>query len=68
MAAPSIDEQFEQVVKDLGLADPKHSYPKDSPLTHTLNVARRNGSPYQPKHCGCLGCQHGFTHVAQVIV
>lgn len=44
--------------------EPKHSHEPESPITHVLNVARRNGTVYQPKHCGCVTCRHGFTHIA----
>lgn len=47
---------------------PKHSHDSRSSMTHALNVARRNGTPYQPRHCGCRSCVYGFTHVAQVVL
>lgn len=47
---------------------PKHSHDPDSQMTHVLNVARRNGTPHQPRHCACSSCRHGFTHIAQLVV
>lgn len=68
MMAASIDEMFNDTVRSLGLAEPRHSHDPKSPLSHVLNVSRRHGSPIQPKHCGCANCRNGFPHVAQVIV
>lgn len=31
-----------------------------------LDKAKSHGTPYQPRHCGCQACSHGFTHVATV--
>lgn len=49
------------------LAAGRHSHDRDSSMTHTLNVARRNSPPHQPRHCACRACVLGFTHVAQVV-
>lgn len=62
-----IDVWFKEMVGRLQ-HEPKHSHEPDSSMTHTLNVARRNGTPHQPKHCACPNCVNGFTHVAGVIV
>lgn len=66
--AASIDQMFNDTIRSLGLAEPQHSHDPESPLTKTLNVARRNGSPYQPRRCACLNCRYNFGHVAEVIV
>lgn len=63
----TVNQLVQEMATDLGLADPKHAHP-DGPISHVLNVSRRNGTPHQPKHCGCQSCTYGFTHVAQVIV
>lgn len=63
----AIDEWVLEMRDRIGIAEPRHDY-GDTPLTHMLNVARRNGTPYQPKHCACHACIHGFNHIADVIV
>lgn len=41
---------------------PEHRDPKNEPL----DKSRAHGTPYQPKHCGCQACVHGFTHISGV--
>lgn len=56
-----VEAWVEQQLRDLRIAEPVHSY-GDTPITHVLNVARRNGTPPVPKHCACADCINGLTH------
>lgn len=55
----AIDQLVHEMATDLGIAPPRHSHEKDSSMTYCLNVSRRRGTPYTPKHCACPPCVKG---------